>query len=98
GMGLNAVGNVTIDDQSVFDNTAPPDTIAPTSSINCGDSDETGCSSGYYGVSPQVTLSATDIGTGVASIRYTTDGSTPTSTTGTVYSGPFTLSTTSTVK
>lgn len=33
-----------------------------------------------------------------AEIRYTTDGSTPTATSGTVYSGPVTLTETTTVK
>lgn len=44
-----------------------------------------------------VTVSITDDTQGAA-IRYTTDGSNPTATTGTVYSGPFTVSATTTVK
>jgi hypothetical protein len=50
---------------------------------------------GTYGGSVQVSLST---GTAGASIRYTLDGSNPTSTTGTLYSAPFTLSTSATVK
>ncbi len=42
-----------------------------------------------------VTLSTTTSG---ASIRYTTDGSTPSSTAGTLYSGPITVSNTTTIK
>jgi hypothetical protein len=50
---------------------------------------------GTYSSSQTVTISTTTSG---ASIRYTTDGSTPTSTTGTLYSGPITVSSTKTVK
>jgi hypothetical protein len=70
------------------------DTTAPTSSITC---DGTKCSTGWYKASVPVALSATDSGSGVAVIRYTTDGSVPTATS-TAYSGPFTLSTTATVR
>jgi glucose/arabinose dehydrogenase len=42
-----------------------------------------------------VTLATATAG---ATIRYTTDGSTPTSSVGTIYAGPFTLSTSATVK
>jgi unsaturated rhamnogalacturonyl hydrolase len=50
---------------------------------------------GTYSSAQSVTISTTTSG---ASIRYTTDGSTPTSTTGTLYSGPITVSSTKTVK
>ena len=50
---------------------------------------------GSYTAAISVTLTTDTPG---ATIRYTTDGSTPTSTTGTVYSAPFTVSTTTTVK
>ena len=74
----------------------PTDTTAPTSSIACNGA---ACSSGVYASSVQVSLSATDNagGSGVASIRYTTDGSTP-SLSSAAYSAPFTLSSTKTVK
>ena len=46
-----------------------------------------------------VTLTASDTRRlGLKEIRYTTDGTTPTATTGTVYSGPFSVSSTTTVK
>ena len=44
-----------------------------------------------------VSLAATDAGSGVAQIRYTTDGSTPTATTGTVYTGAFALGSSATL-
>jgi len=49
---------------------------------------------GTYSAAQSVTISTT---TGGASIRYTTDGSTPSETSGTVYSGPVTISTTTTL-
>jgi peptidoglycan/xylan/chitin deacetylase (PgdA/CDA1 family)/N-acetyl-beta-hexosaminidase len=70
------------------------DTTAPTSSISCGGA---GCSSGWYGGPVSVSLSATDADSGVASIRYTTDGSDPTAAS-LAYTAPFTVSATTTVK
>ena len=78
--GSTPLGSVTIDDFSLLDNTPPPDTTAPTSSITCnGGTDAGDCQSGYYSGTVQVALDATDdlIGTGVSSIRYTADGSDP---------------------
>jgi len=101
GMGLNSVGSVTMDDFSLTDNSPPPDTTPPTSTIMCnGISDGGGCASGWYSGSVSVTLTATDNpgGSGVASIRYTTDGSDPTLTNGTVYTGPFSVTSTTTLK
>jgi peptidoglycan/xylan/chitin deacetylase (PgdA/CDA1 family) len=65
------------------------DGTAPSSSASCNGSP---CSAATTYASPlAVTLAATDAGSGVAELRYTTDGTTPTATTGTVYSGPFSL-------
>jgi chitinase len=50
---------------------------------------------GSYTSAQNVTISDSTSG---ASIRYTTDGSTPTSTTGTIYSGPVNISSTATLK
>ncbi len=50
---------------------------------------------GTYTSAQTVTLSTSTSG---ASIRYTTDGSTPSSSAGTLYSGPFTVGTTTTVR
>ncbi len=49
---------------------------------------------GTYNAPQQVTISTTTFG---ASVRYTTDGSTPTSTSGVLYNGPVTINTTATV-
>jgi peptidoglycan/xylan/chitin deacetylase (PgdA/CDA1 family) len=70
------------------------DTTAPTSSIACNGS---ACSTGWYNASVTVTLAASDAQSGVAVIRYTTDGSDPTAASPT-YGGPFTVSATTTVK
>jgi peptidoglycan/xylan/chitin deacetylase (PgdA/CDA1 family)/archaellum component FlaF (FlaF/FlaG flagellin family) len=99
GLGLTSAGSVTMDDLSLFDNTPPPDVTAPQSAITCnGDSDGGGCISGYYNAPVRVSLSAVDDSSGVASIRYTTDGSDPSTTNGITYSGPFTVGSTATVK
>jgi hypothetical protein len=50
---------------------------------------------GNYSSSQSVTISST---TGGASIRYTTDGSTPSESAGTLYSSPVPISTTTTLK
>src|SRR5262249_41592424 len=70
------------------------DTIPPTSSIACNGG---ACSSGWYKAPVTVSLSATDTGLGVATIRYTTDGSTP-DTSSPAYLAPFTVPATATVK
>ena len=68
------------------------DSTPPSTTIACNGG---ACSPGYYASSVLVSLSAADNagGSGVAAIRYTTDGSTPTrsGSGGTTYSGPFRL-------
>ena len=66
----------------------------PSSSITCNLS---ACSTTTYSSNVTVVLAATDSESGVAVIRYTLDGSDPTDTS-TAYSGPFTVSETTTVK
>jgi peptidoglycan/xylan/chitin deacetylase (PgdA/CDA1 family) len=65
----------------------PPDSIAPTTSISCGGS---GCRTGSYYAPVTVALNGTDNpgGWGVDKTYYTTDGTTPT-TSSRVYNGPF---------
>ncbi len=95
GLGLSAVGSVTMDDFSLSDDAAL-DTTAPTSSISC---DSATCSSGRYKAAVSVSLGAADTGgSGLKEIRYTIDGSGPTASTGTVYKGPFSVGSTTTVK
>jgi hypothetical protein len=75
--------------------TTPADATAPTSAIACNGS---ACSSGWYAGAVSVSLSAVDSGgSGVAAIRYTTDGSDPTLSSP-IFGGPFTVPATATVK
>jgi hypothetical protein len=72
------------------------DTYAPVSTISCNSGP---CNSGFFVSTPvHVTLAATDVGTNNPTIRYTTDGTTPTTTHGTIYSGSFDVSANGTVK
>src|SRR5262249_8583396 len=72
------------------------DTGAPHASISCNSAS---CASSFYTNPVSVSLPATDTGgSGVGSIVYTTDGSTPTTSNGTTYAGAFTVSTSTTVK
>src|SRR5439155_13395813 len=98
GLGTDTTGTLTMDDFTLFDNAPPPDTVAPSTSIACNGGEGEGTCASFYNAPVQVSLTATDNlgGSGVASIRYTTDGTDPTTANGIVYSGPFTA--TSTVK
>jgi peptidoglycan/xylan/chitin deacetylase (PgdA/CDA1 family) len=71
---------------------APPG--PPTTTISC---DGLGCSSDYVKGPVTVKLAAIDGGTGVGATRYTLDGSTPDASS-MEYTGPFTVSATTTVK
>ena len=70
------------------------DTTAPSSTISCNNAP---CSTSAYSAAVTVALSATDAESGVSVIRYTTDGSDPTASS-TAYGGPFTVSSTTTIK
>jgi Bacterial Ig domain/Phosphoesterase family/Chitobiase/beta-hexosaminidase C-terminal domain len=83
--------------EAVNSQTIQIDTVAPTTLISCND---TACSSGWYATSPvTVALMPTDNtgGSGVAATYYTTNGTTPT-TSSIVYTRPFTVSATTKVK
>src|SRR4029078_5237501 len=73
-----------------------PDHVAPTTTATCNGAP---CTNGWYQNTVQVTLSATDNagGSGVDKTYYTTDGSTPT-TSSAVYTGPITVPATGTVR
>jgi hypothetical protein len=62
------------------------DTTPPSSSITC---DGGPCAGDWHGKAVSVVLSATDSGSGVARIRYTLDGSEPSTSNGRDYEGPF---------
>jgi Bacterial Ig domain/Chitobiase/beta-hexosaminidase C-terminal domain/CARDB len=61
------------------------DTTSPSSSITCNGA---ACAGGWYAKPVSVVLSATDSGSGVAGIRYTLDGSEPSTSNGRDYQGP----------
>ncbi|HEY7396767.1 MAG TPA: Ig-like domain-containing protein [Gaiellaceae bacterium] len=71
------------------------DGAAPTTTIQCNG----GSCAGWFTTAVTVSLSPSDGGSGVASTRYTTDGSDPTTSgTAQTYTVPFTVSSTSTVR
>jgi len=75
--------------------TSGPDTTPPVSTITC---DNAPCQTSTYGGSTTVALSATDRGgAGVKATYYTTDGSTPTTSSPT-FTGPFTIAQNTTVE
>lgn len=71
------------------------DSTAPASTATCNGA---ACGTGWYKAAVKVALAATDDSSGVARIVYTTDGSEPTSTSGTPYTAPFDVATSRTVK
>ena len=74
--------------------TPPPPPGPPTTTISC---DGLGCPTGFVKDPIVVTLAAIDGGAGVGPTRYTLDGADPDETS-TEYTGPFTVSETTTVK
>jgi peptidoglycan/xylan/chitin deacetylase (PgdA/CDA1 family) len=87
----DAAGNI----EGVQSKTVQVDKTAPTASIQCNNA---ACSSDFIRGSVKVALSASDNGgSGVDGIHYTTDGSAPTAASP-LYSAPFTLSASATVR
>jgi poly(beta-D-mannuronate) lyase len=82
--GTTETGGVS-DKGVIFQLIVPPSTTAPTFSP----------AAGAYTSAQTVTISTTTSG---ATIRYTTDGSIPTETTGTLYAGPISISSSMTLK
>jgi peptidoglycan/xylan/chitin deacetylase (PgdA/CDA1 family) len=88
---VDAVGNT----EGVGSQLIQVDTVGPVTTVACNG---TACSAGWYTTPPvTVSLAATDGGSGVDKTYYTVDGSTPT-TASTVYTAPFTVTATTTVK
>ena len=98
GLGLRVTGSLVMDDFSMVDaaGSSGSDTTSPSTAISCNGAP---CASSYSGP-VTIALDATDDsgGSGVAGIRYTTDGTTPTATSGLLYSGPFSVGSSSTIK
>ena len=98
GLGLRVTGSLEMDDFSMVDTTGSSgsDTTSPSTAISCNGAP---CAS-YYNGPVTIALDATDDsgGSGVAEIRYTTDGTTPTATSGQLYSGPFSVGSSTTIK
>jgi len=88
-----APANTTV--KTVSQTLLGPDTSPPNTAILC---DNASCQSTAYNGSVTVSLNATDPGgSGIKTTYYTTDGSTPT-TSSPVYTGPFTTATPETVR
>jgi hypothetical protein len=98
GLGLQVTGSLGMDHFSMVDTTgsSASDTTYPSTAISCNSAP---CVS-YYSGPVTIALEATDDigGSGVAEIRYTTDGTTPTATSGRIYSSPFSVGSTTTIK
>jgi hypothetical protein len=81
--------------EEVMTGQASQDTTPPVTQIKCNNA---ACQSGFYNQNVSVTLNATDSGgSGLKEIRYTTDGSNPT-TLSPKYTGAITVSSTTTIK
>lgn len=92
GLGIFAVGTLTMDAYTLVDvdAPAPTDTTPPSVSLACNG---TVCSPDPYSAAVSVSLAGWDL-SGIREIRYSTDGSAP----ATLYTGAFTLSSTATVR
>lgn len=71
------------------------DTTPPSTTMTCNNA---ACGTTWYTNAVNVALTASDVGSGVNHIVYTTDGTDPSLTSGTTYTGPFSLTASTTVK
>ncbi|HEX6130767.1 MAG TPA: chitobiase/beta-hexosaminidase C-terminal domain-containing protein, partial [Actinomycetota bacterium] len=74
--------------------TVTRDASTPVTAVTCNGS---ACAPWYTSAPVSVALAATDTGSGVATLRYTTDGSEPTATSP-LYGGPIAVATTTTIR
>ena len=97
GLTIYAVGSITMDAHTLVDadgpSTPPADTVPPSITIACNG---TICSPNAYSMPISVSLAGWDF-SGIRDIRYTTNGSDP-ATSGSLYTTPFTVSSTTTVR
>jgi peptidoglycan/xylan/chitin deacetylase (PgdA/CDA1 family) len=94
GLGIFGVGTITMDNYTLADSAAPPaDTTPPSRAIACNGA---ACASTAYSSAVTVTLPASDAGSGLREVRYTTNGSDPVN--GTLYTSAFTVSASATVR
>ena len=91
---VNVAANVTLKAIAYKTNMLNSNVISSDYAIKCA-SPSFGIAAGTYNVPQVVTLSTTTNG---ASIKYTTDGSTPSQSNGTLYQGAITISSTTTLK
>jgi hypothetical protein len=93
---VDNAGNQEVAQSQLVQVATATDTTAPVTAITCASAS---CVTGWYRTSVPITLTASDAGSGVRTTTYTTDGTNPkSSATATVYSQPFSLAATSTVK
>jgi AraC-like DNA-binding protein len=101
--GMLYMGPITISSTATINATASKSGMAPSAiaTANYTINTQNTVSAPYFSPAPSSFSSATAVTIGSltsgASINYTTDGSTPSPTSGTVYSGPFTVSSTTTI-
>ncbi|AGL20822.1 Ig-like domain-containing protein [Actinoplanes sp. N902-109] len=87
-LGFSLQRTVTVDNYRL-------DSTTPVTTMAC---DGTVCGADWYAEPVQVSFAATDTGSGVEHVAYTLDGTDPAAGNGSIYSEPFTVSSSATVK